>query len=355
MKTVTIDNNNAFKSLRSIHKMIGGEINKSKTEQILTVNNQNAKGEIRASIYDRGLTLLEYNITFRDEVELIIDTDESSPLFMFYFGQGYGYHRLNRDEEFRKIEQYRSVITSSSDDSTMCIKFPADEKLELNEVQIDRQAFLNKKVFNIENIKGDLYDAFTNDEGTNDFVFYGAFDLKLCDAIADLREEADNNIVTLLKKEGVVYQIISDHLRLYTAALANDNLDTSLLKKELSTIKELSVQISKDVSRDYCLDALSEETGLPQAKLQEGFKLLYGKTVTEYIRHLRLEVARDLMNDSDLNISEIVYTIGFSSRSYFSKIFKEKYNISPNEYKSKVFQPVARINRKKSRSLEVVA
>ena len=61
------------------------------------------------------------------------------------------------------------------------------------------------------------------------------------------------------------------------------------------------------------------------------------------------------MNDSDLNISEIVYTIGFSSRSYFSKIFKEKYNISPNEYKSKVFQPVTRISRNKSTNLEVVA
>ena len=355
MKTVTIDNNNAFKSLRSIHQMIGGEIKKSKTQQILTVNNQNAKGQIKASIYDRGLTLLEYNIIFRDEVEIIIDTDETSPLFMFYFAQGHGFHRLNREEELCKIEQYRSVITSSSNDSTMCLKFPADEKLELNEVQIDRQAFLSKKVFNINAIEGDLYEAFTNDEATKDFVFYGAFDLKLCDAIAELKEDCDNEMVALLKKEGLVYQIISDHLRLYSAAMEDNNLDTSLLKRELAAIKELSHKISKDVSKDYCLDALSEETGLPQAKLQEGFKLLYGRTVTEYIRHLRLEVARDLMNDSDLNISEIVYSIGFSSRSYFSKIFKEKYNISPNEYKSKVFQPVTRISRNKSTSLEVVA
>lgn len=355
MNTVTINNDNAFKSLRSIHKKIGGEIRKNKTEQVLIINNQNAKGQIKASIYDRGLSLIEYDIVFRDDVELMIDIDESSPLFMFYFAQGHGFHRADVDDEPQEIEQYRSVITSSSSGSTMCLNFPANKKLEFNEVQIDRRSFLAKKVFNMDSITGGLYEAFTDNEGMQDFVFYGAFDLKLCDAVAELKEEADNAVVTALKKEGIVYQIISDHLRLYTAASTDNVFDTSLLKRELKTIKELSVKISKDVSKDYCLDTLSEETGLPQAKLQEGFKLLYGKTVTEYIRHLRLEVARDLMNDSDLNISEIVYTIGFSSRSYFSKIFKEKYNISPNEYKSKVFQPVARINRNTSRSLEVVA
>ena len=70
--------------------------------------------------------------------------------------------------------------------------------------------------------------------------------------------------------------------------------------------------------------------------MQDGFKFLYNRTVTEYIRHIRLESARDLLKTTDLNISQIVYTIGFSSRSYFSKIFREKYGITPNEFKKKL-------------------
>jgi AraC-like DNA-binding protein len=86
------------------------------------------------------------------------------------------------------------------------------------------------------------------------------------------------------------------------------------------------------------LDKLSLESGLSQAKLQEGFKLLYARTVTEYIRHARLEAARDYLSNSDMNISQVVYTIGFSSRSYFSKIFKNKYGISPSEFHANVKQ-----------------
>jgi AraC-like DNA-binding protein len=43
-----------------------------------------------------------------------------------------------------------------------------------------------------------------------------------------------------------------------------------------------------------------------------------------------------MLKNTDLNISQIVYSIGFSSRSYFSKIFKEKYDISPNKLKKEL-------------------
>ena len=68
------------------------------------------------------------------------------------------------------------------------------------------------------------------------------------------------------------------------------------------------------------------------AKLQEGFKLLHNRTVSDFIRNVRVETAEHLIKTTDLNISEIVYTVGLTSRSYFSKIFKQKYKCSPKYY-----------------------
>ena len=73
-------------------------------------------------------------------------------------------------------------------------------------------------------------------------------------------------------------------------------------------------------------------SGLSPFKLQEGFKTTHGRTVADFIRNVRLEKAEELIKTTDLNISEIVYTIGLSSSSYFSKIFKLKYNCSPKDY-----------------------
>ena len=47
------------------------------------------------------------------------------------------------------------------------------------------------------------------------------------------------------------------------------------------------------------------------------------------MQHIKLEAAKIMLMESEKNISEIVTAIGLNNRSYFSKIFKEKYGVSP--------------------------
>ncbi|NND88827.1 MAG: helix-turn-helix transcriptional regulator, partial [Flavobacteriaceae bacterium] len=67
-------------------------------------------------------------------------------------------------------------------------------------------------------------------------------------------------------------------------------------------------------------------------KLQEGFKYVYNLTVNKYMQHVKLEAAKEMLLLSEKNISEIVTSIGLNNRSYFSKIFKEKYGVSPKYF-----------------------
>ncbi|WP_431137979.1 helix-turn-helix domain-containing protein, partial [Psychroserpens mesophilus] len=62
----------------------------------------------------------------------------------------------------------------------------------------------------------------------------------------------------------------------------------------------------------------------------------YTRTVADYVRHVRLETARNLLRKTDMNISEVVYSVGFNSRSYFSNIFKKQYGLSPSDFISKL-------------------
>ena len=49
----------------------------------------------------------------------------------------------------------------------------------------------------------------------------------------------------------------------------------------------------------------------------------------------KINALQNASNGTDLNISEVVYSIGFTSRSYFCKIFRQKYGCSPREYKKR--------------------
>ena len=59
---------------------------------------------------------------------------------------------------------------------------------------------------------------------------------------------------------------------------------------------------------------------------------MFDLTVNKYMQQVKLDAAKDLLITSDHNISEIVNLIGLNNRSYFSKIFKEKYGVSPNYF-----------------------
>ena len=59
---------------------------------------------------------------------------------------------------------------------------------------------------------------------------------------------------------------------------------------------------------------------------------LLDKSPSLFIRNIRLEKAAELLLEETLNISEITDRVGFSSSSYLSKCFQERYGCKPSEY-----------------------
>lgn len=64
-------------------------------------------------------------------------------------------------------------------------------------------------------------------------------------------------------------------------------------------------------------------------------KLITGKTFTEYLTDLRIRAAMSMLEDQSLSITEVSEKLGFSSTSYFSKIFKRYTGCLPKEYRKK--------------------
>lgn len=79
---------------------------------------------------------------------------------------------------------------------------------------------------------------------------------------------------------------------------------------------------------------LARQVGLNDCTLKRGFRQVFGKTAFGYLHDYRLEQARQLLQERELNISEVAHTIGFASRSYFAAAFRKKFGVSPRDYLS---------------------
>ncbi|KOY15823.1 helix-turn-helix transcriptional regulator [Paenibacillus xylanivorans] len=82
--------------------------------------------------------------------------------------------------------------------------------------------------------------------------------------------------------------------------------------------------------------ALSKQVGLNDFKLKKGFKALFGTTVFEYLRQIRLDSAMKLLRNQENNVTEAAIAVGYSNISAFSQQFYRKFGVKPSEMK-KIF------------------
>ena len=80
------------------------------------------------------------------------------------------------------------------------------------------------------------------------------------------------------------------------------------------------------------LEWLASEVHISTRQLQRKVKAITNLSVGGYIRMLRLERARLLLSEEWGNISEISDKVGFQNRKYFSRLFKQTFDISPSEF-----------------------
>ena len=70
---------------------------------------------------------------------------------------------------------------------------------------------------------------------------------------------------------------------------------------------------------------------ISRPQLHRKLKALTNKSTSFYIRSFRLHRAKQLLQTTNLNVSEIAFEVGFANLSYFSRVFKEEFGISPLE------------------------
>lgn len=82
---------------------------------------------------------------------------------------------------------------------------------------------------------------------------------------------------------------------------------------------------------DFGILHLCRAVALSRAQLHNKIKALTGLSTSHYIRSIRLQKAKQLLNKGELNVSEVAYEVGFKDPKYFSRLFIEAFGIPPSK------------------------
>lgn len=90
--------------------------------------------------------------------------------------------------------------------------------------------------------------------------------------------------------------------------------------------------IEKHISEeDFNTEEFGEEIGMSRMQVHRKLKALTGKSAIQFIRTVKLNKAKKMIQEKSGNISEIAYSLGFGSPAYFTKCFKEEFGYPPSE------------------------
>ena len=85
----------------------------------------------------------------------------------------------------------------------------------------------------------------------------------------------------------------------------------------------------------FTVEALCKEVCLSHAQLYRKLSALTGLSANKFIRSIRLNKAKSLLLDPEMTITAVAFDSGFSDPSYFGKVFKQEFGLTPLEWRER--------------------
>lgn len=290
------------------------------------------EGFIRGSSFDSGLGFISYYCRFYEDLEICFAKNTVHPLKFIFCSEGRVEHTFEQDDEVHAIDPFQNIIVSSSGYNGHVLKFKANVLTHVSSLEIIRSKFSQRTNHSFQNLDPVLKEVFSDSVSDKKFFYQGNYSIRAADIMEEINGSRYHGFLQNLFLESKALQMLVIQIAQYHDDESEEKLPSILRKRDIEKVDYATKKILSDLGNNISVEKLAKEAGTNVNKLQEGFKHVYDLTVNKYIQHKKLEAAKEMLTNSEKNISEIVTSIGLNNRSYFSKIFKEKYGVNPKYF-----------------------
>lgn len=140
----------------------------------------------------------------------------------------------------------------------------------------------------------------------------------------------------LMKQSGYQSDCLAILYQLYTIILKASNASylTSHSKKQIEQAR--AYILGNFSSKDLTVKTLAQQANISEVYFRKMFYAYFHCSPNRYIVNVRLSNAKELMRDHYLTLEDVAFQTGFSSLSYFCRVFKEHTGMTPRTFRSKL-------------------
>ena len=274
-------------------------------------------GELKRNFSDDSSVSKDSELEIEEKLPLMLIVEDNTDMQRFLKTSFEGQYRiiqaLNGRQGLKKaLDNVPNIIISD-------VMMPEMDGIEFCE-RIKNNEITNHVPIIMLTAKGSVESKLKGLEVGADSYIPKPFDMRILEMkVKKLLEDRD-----ILREKFRLKGITQDSKK-----IGINNTQKTFLEKAEKVIEE------NLMNNEFGVEDLALALSFSRMQLYRKFKSILGSSANEFIRNYRIKRAAHLLIETDLNVSEILYDVGFTNRSYFSKCFKQSFDMSPKEYAKK--------------------
>lgn len=139
-------------------------------------------------------------------------------------------------------------------------------------------------------------------------------------------EILQSRIKNLIQQRETFHKNFRKQVEVKASDINITSLDEKLIQNAIKLVED------NIANPEFSVEHLSRELGMSRVHLYKKLLTITGKAPLEFIRVIRIQRAAQLLEKSQLTVAEVAYKVGFNNPKYFTKYFKEEFNMLPSAY-----------------------
>lgn len=328
---VKLENNDIEGFIQRIAAALDCELTHECREFKIEIPESKGSGFISGYSFDHGMSLLYLECRLKEQLDLVLTAGKVHPLHFHFCGKGEFRHELCDGEIAYQLNPLSGSISANPAKCGQRLSFPPNVQIVHTNVMVDRSEYLKKIDCDLENMHEKLETVFRDVEAEHTFLHEVNYSIPTAECIRHIAGNGYESLIRSAFAEAKTLELLALQLKQFADDLDPDTRYITLKKYDLDQILNAKEILVSDLQNAPTIQDLAKLSGINQQKLKRGFKQVFGTTINQYLRDVRLETAKFLIMDGKSTIQDIAERVGYSNQSHFARRFREKYGMLPKK------------------------
>lgn len=288
MKSLYLKAGKTLDVFNDLKDNFSGTLQSYNDEYNLALDSDLAQGNIKGITFSEGMTYLQFDMLFSEDVRMSMELSNNSPIFFAYCSNGTLQHSYGVQGERIRLKQNYTGIFKSNTHINSILHFEKNIRIKFSVIGLQtKSSGIGKNAGLIKKLK----NTFCNNN--EDCVHIRLQNFKIAQAIQALETVTQKDIGRNLLKNHLLEKILEMEIEQYSDSfsLLLQSINSFILKR-VEEIKRASNFIKKFPVELFTTKSFATQNGLWAHKLQEKFKLLSSRTANGFLVMLRIEKQR---------------------------------------------------------------